>query len=65
MDEATVTVRLTPAQRQWLNDIVAGMLVKGRRVSHSEVIECVKELMPVEQVIKCLAEAKKNDKAGN
>lgn len=54
MDEATVTIRVTSEQRQWLNEIVAAMMMKGRRISHSEVIECVKELLPVEQVIECL-----------
>lgn len=55
MDEATVTIRVTPELRQWLNEVVATMMLKGRRVSHYEVLECIKEQMPVNKVVECLA----------
>ncbi len=59
MDEATVTIRVTPAQRQWLNEIVAAMMMRGQRVSHSEVIKCIRELLPADKVVECLVKLTK------
>ena len=48
------TIRATPEFQEWINGIQARLLAANVRVSHKEILDCMRELVSVDKVIECL-----------